>query len=213
MKENERAMKQGSRQPGMGGDASSQGYQNAWVKVKNINDIEKIQKEINEMGFGAHSLSDIRNQMKKQLFIVQAVLGAIGAISLLVAALGITNTMYMSIYERTREIGIIKVLGCYLSDVRKIFLLESGMIGFIGGVSGILLSFLLSTLLNIIIPGYMNAGQPSPMEEESKMVLSVIPLWLSVFAVSFAVFVGLISGYFPSRRAMRLSALDAIKNE
>jgi len=212
IKDNERIEKSAGYSSG-GRQSSRKGYDRALVKVKNINDVEVIQKKINEMGYGAYSLADIRKEMQKSLGIVQAVLGAIGAISLLVAALGITNTMYMSIYERTREIGIIKVLGCYLKDVRKIFLTEAGMIGFLGGVTGILLSYGISFVINIISSGFMNS-MGDPMAQDTKVPgLSIIPVWLALFAVLFAVLVGLVAGYLPSRRAMRLSALEAIRSE
>lgn len=212
IKDNERVERSAGYSSG-GRQGSRKGYDRALVKVKDINNVEAIQKKINEMGYGAYSLADIRKEMQKSLAIVQAVLGAIGAISLLVAALGITNTMYMSIYERTKEIGIIKVLGCYLKDVRKIFLTEAGMIGFLGGVTGILLSYGISFVINIISSGFMNS-MGGPMDQNAKAPgLSIIPIWLALFAVLFAVLVGLVAGYLPSRRAMRLSALEAIKSE
>lgn len=157
------------------------------------------------MGYSAYSLADARNEMKKTLAVVQAILGAIGAISLLVASLGITNTMYMSIYERTREIGIFKVLGCYLKDIRGMFLLEAALIGFFGGTIGIGFSYGISAIINTVAVGVM--------PEMGDSSISVIPLWLALAAVGVAVLVGLIAGYFPSKRAMKLSALDAIKNE
>lgn len=144
---------------------------------------------------------------------IQAVLGGIGAISLLVAALGITNTMIMSIYERTREIGVMKVLGCLLTDIRQLFLWEAGIIGFTGGITGLLLSIGASLLLNRFggsLGGFLGGGsgpdgQPLP--------ISVIPLWLSCSSVGFATLVGLVSGFAPANRAMKLSALEAIRSE
>ena len=79
---------------------------------------------------------------------VQAVLGGIGAVSLFVAAIGIANTMMMSIYERTKEIGVMKVLGCDMGNIRSMFLIESGFIGFMGGVLGALLSYGVSVIVN-----------------------------------------------------------------
>jgi ABC-type antimicrobial peptide transport system permease subunit len=185
-------------------------YQQVKVKVKNMKDVQKVQKEINEMGYGASSLADILNSMEETSNTMQAVLGGIGAISLFVAALGITNTMIMSIYERTREIGVMKVLGCLLGDIRGMFLIEAGIIGFMGGVVGILLSYLASYLLNFFarngLGGGIIGGGPSG-------TISVIPVWLSAAALGFATFVGLISGFMPARRAMKLSALEAIKTE
>lgn len=189
----------------MGRSSQNSSYETVLVKVTDVNKVEEVQNKIKEKGFGAYSLADARNQMKKSLAVVQAVLGAIGAISLLVASLGITNTMYMSIYERTREIGILKVLGCYLRDIRGMFLVEAGLIGFFGGAIGIGVSYAISALINTI------AG--SVMPEMAGSSISVIPLWLALAAVLVAVLVGLIAGYFPSRRAMKLSALEAIKNE
>ena len=89
--------------------------------------------------------------MKKQFAMVQAVLGGIGAVSLFVAAIGIANTMMMSIYERTKEIGVIKVLGCSLRNIKQMFLLEAAFIGFIGGLVGNILSFLISFVINAIV--------------------------------------------------------------
>jgi putative ABC transport system permease protein len=189
---------------------SKDGYQNAMVKVKDIKNVKKIQDKIKEMGFGAFSLTDILDSMQKTSAGIQAILGGIGAVSLLVAAIGIANTMIMSIYERTREIGVMKVLGAELSDIKRLFLFEAGLIGFAGGVVGIGFSLLISFILN-------NAGLSlfmnffGPMGDGSK--ISVIPLWLMLSSVVFATLIGLISGYYPARRAMKLSALEAIKTE
>jgi putative ABC transport system permease protein len=184
-------------------------YQQVKVKAKNIDVVESIQKKINEMGYGTNSLGDMLKNMQKQSATMQAVLGGIGAISLFVAALGITNTMIMSIYERTREIGVMKVLGCLLSDIRNMFLFEAGVIGFSGGIAGLLFSYGASYVLNKFAGGLFGGGR-APGEEN---IISVIPVWLALAALGFATLVGLISGFMPARRAMKLSALEAIKSE
>lgn len=190
----------------------NQGYQQILVKVEDINDVTKVSKKINEMGYGAQSLADILKSMQKTAGTIQAVLGGIGAISLLVAALGITNTMIMSIFERTREIGIMKVLGCLLKDIRRLFLLEAGMIGFMGGIVGLLLSIGASSLLNLVGGGILGGGGP-PGPNGERTAISVIPMWLAFSSIGFATLVGLVSGFYPARRAMKLSALEAIKTE
>jgi len=207
MKENQRA--QGGS-GGRGGAQSFDTYQQAKVKVKNINDVQEVQKKINEMGYGAYSLVDILKGMQETSATLQAVLGGIGAISLLVAALGITNTMIMSIYERTREIGVMKVLGCLLGDLRNMFLFEAGLIGFIGGVAGILFSYAASYVLNKYAGGLFGGGYYMGGGGE---MISVIPLWLALAALVFSTLVGLVSGFMPARRAMKLSALEAIRTE
>jgi putative ABC transport system permease protein len=190
-----------------------EGYERLLVKVANIKDVDKIQSQIKEMELGTHSLSDIRKSMQKTSTTAQTVLGGIGAISLLIAAIGITNTMVMSIYERTREIGIMKVLGCELGDIKRLFLFEAAMIGLIGGIIGIALSYGASALINYVGGGFMNnAGiYMGPGDEPNK--ISVIPVWLAFASIAFGMLIGLISGLYPARRAMKLSALDAIRTE
>ncbi len=207
MKENERAQStDGVRY----GSNRQEGYQQVKVKVKNINDVQKVQDQIKEMGYGAYSLTDILKSMQETSSTMQAVLGGIGAISLLVAALGITNTMIMSIYERTREIGVMKVLGCMLGDIRNLFLFEAGLIGLLGGITGLAFSYGASALLNRFAAGGLLGGIGYG---GGQSVISVIPVWLALASLGFATLVGLISGFMPARRAMKLSALEAIKTE
>lgn len=208
---NQRGQQNGGNRGGGGFSDIQQGYEMAKVKVKNINDVDNVQKQIKEMGFGTYSLADIRESMQKTSQTVQMVLGAIGAVSLLVASLGITNTMVMSIYERTREIGVMKVLGCELSNIRSIFLLEAGAIGFLGGVAGMGLSYGASGILNYFASRSENMGMFMPIGDG--MRISVIPPWLALSSIVFAMVIGLVSGLYPARRAMKLSALEAIKTE
>ena len=184
-------------------------YDQIQVKVEHIRDVEGVQDKIRAMGLTPRSIIDMVREMQNALRIIQAVLGGIGAIAFFVAALGITNTMIMSIYERTREIGVMKVLGCKLNDIRNLFLFESAMIGLFGGAIGLLLSEGLSFLLNTFLGPMMGGDMPGA----GPTTISVIPLWLAVLAVAFSTMVGLISGYFPARRAMKISALQAIKTD
>lgn len=188
---------------------TQQGYQSAMVKVKNIDDVEMVQKKIKEMGFEAYSLTDYLKQMQKSARTIQLVLGGIGAISLLVAALGITNTMVMSIYERTREIGIMKVIGASLGDIKRLFLFEAGTIGFMGGLLGLGFSELTSLALNSFAGKFMT----DMIAVSGNSRISIIPIWLAIFVLLFSTFVGLISGFYPARRAMKLSPIEAIKTE
>lgn len=205
---------QTQRQQGM--MSTQQGYQQALVKVKDMKDVEPVREKIKALGFGTSALTDVLKGMQDTSRTIQMVLGGIGAISLLVAALGITNTMVMSIYERTREIGIMKVLGCELRDIRTLFLMEAGFIGFLGGVSGVLFSAGASFLLNRFgggVFGSLGGGGMMDPGAAAQTNISVIPVWLMLASVAFATIVGLVSGFYPAGRAMRLSALEAIKTE
>lgn len=177
-------------------------YNRIYVSVDSMEHVKEVQQAITQMGYQADSNAEWVESMQKQFANVQAVLGGIGAVSLFVAAIGITNTMMMSIYERTKEIGVMKVLGCDLRNIQTLFLLEAGFIGFIGGTIGLVLSEGISVVINKLIE---QSGNTSMM--------SYIPPWLAALSVVFAVVVGMAAGFFPSLRAMRLSPLAAIRNE
>ena len=166
------------------------------------------------MGLQAQSNAEYVEATQKQFQTIQAVLGGIGAVSLFVASIGIANTMMMSIYERTKEIGIIKVLGCSLGNIRTLFLLEAAFIGFIGGLLGLILSYGISAIINKILgSGSSAAMDMMAMGSSTNSSISVIPLWLSFLALGFAVLVGIVAGFLPAIRAMKLSPLSAIKTE
>ncbi len=188
-------------------------YGNVLVKCADISQVGQVEKDIKAMGYSTYSMESIRSSMEKEARQKQLMLGGLGAISLFVAALGITNTMIMSISERTREIGIMKALGCFVRDIRVSFLAEAGAIGLLGGVIGCVVSFLISVIINLF-----GLGPPSL----STLLVaafgmgttrtSVIPWWLFLFAVVFSVAIGLVSGYYPANKAVRISALEAIKS-
>jgi len=184
-------------------------YQNINVKVNDMKNVGDVQQTIKDMGHEAYSLNDQLESMKQIAGTIQAALGGIGAISLIVAAIGITNTMIMSIYERTREIGVMKVIGASIKDIKRLFLLESALIGLSGGIFGIINSYILSFIINKLAPSlgnFLGGGGGATK-------LSIIPIWLVFAALAFSAFVGIISGYYPARRAMNLSALEAIRSE
>lgn len=181
-------------------------YSSAQVKVNDLENVETVTNQIRELGFQTYSNAEYLESMKKQLAMIQAVLGGIGAVSLLVAAIGIANTMMMSIYERTKEIGVIKVLGCSLKNIKQMFLLEAGFIGLLGGIIGNILSVLMSFVINQVAGGM---GESMGLSQK----ISYVPVWLVLASMAFAVFVGMAAGYFPALRAMKLSPLAAIRNE
>lgn len=180
-------------------------YSQLIVNVDSMDNVTDVQTQLTNMGYETNSNAQWIESDQQTMGYVQAVLGGIGAVSLFVAAIGITNTMMMSIYERTKEIGVMKVLGCDLRNIRSLFLLEAGFIGFIGGVIGLILSYSISIVINRI------ASQASEYMNMSS--ISYIPLWLTAVSLVFAVFVGMAAGFFPALRAMRLSPLAAIRTE
>lgn len=178
-------------------------YNELDVNVNSMDNVMEVQNYLTDLGYEAYSNAEWVESNQKSMAAIQAVLGGIGAVSLFVAAIGITNTMMMSIYERTKEIGVMKVLGCDLRNIRSLFLLEAGFIGFIGGIIGLVLSFTISAIINKL----------AQAAEEYMSGISFIPIWLALLSLIFAVLVGMIAGFFPARRAMKLSPLAAIRNE
>jgi len=177
----------------------SKKYSTVLVKCKDIKDVKAVKTAIQDMGYGTYSLQDAVEMAEKSTQNVQYLLGAIGGVALLVAAIGIMNTMMMSIFERTKEIGIIKVLGCRIDNIAGLFLTESAYIGLFGGAMGLLLSFGVSLLLNQLLA--------------SSGLRSIIPAYLAFGAVGFSIIVALAAGMYPAIRAMKLSPLAAIRNE
>jgi len=202
---------------GTGGSGSGSGnrrnqgpqYSNAVVKFADIRSVEQGIEDIRSLGYNAYGLAESLREMQNMTDSLQLLLGAIGAVSLFVAAIGISNTMVMSIYERTREIGIMKVIGASIKDIKRLFLLEAALIGIFGGFFGAGLSLAVSKVINTVGIPFFDRMVYGANDSD----ISAIPAWLCLFALGFSAFIGLFSGYFPARRATKLSALTAIRTE
>ncbi|MGL5439987.1 MAG: ABC transporter permease [Filifactoraceae bacterium] len=184
-------------------------YEQVKIYVEDIDKVKEIGEYLKEQGYQTYSLNDMLETMQETARMIQAVLGGIGAISLLVAALGITNTMIMSIYERTKEIGVMKVIGSNLKDIKNLFLFEAAIIGLIGGFLGLVLSYIISFIMNTFLLGIISNALGGVSGEK----ISIIPIWLSLLALIFSTGIGVFSGYLPAKRAMNLSALESLRNE
>lgn len=200
----------------------SQAYDQVYVKVDELDNVSDVEEAIHEMGFeNTYSMNQQREEMQQQVLRSQMIFGGVAAVSLLVAAINIINTMTMAIYERTREIGVMKVLGCELKNIRTMFLMESSCIGFLGGVIGVVISVAVSFLLNNLSTLLAMSGQSLDLSGlmggmyygASATSVSVIPPWLMLAALVFATLVGLVSGILPANKAVRISALEAIRHD
>jgi putative ABC transport system permease protein len=194
-------------------DPNKDGYEMVVVIAEDREKVLDIANQINDMGFMAYTQLDFIQGVNSFFVVLQVIFGGVGGIALLVAAIGIANTMTMAMLERTREIGLMKAVGATNKDVLSIFLGESAGIGFIGGIGGVLLALLLGELINIFGSVYM-AGQSSPMMGGGAPGLSVsTPLWLILFALAFSTVIGLISGVYPAVQAASLVPVQALKVE
>ncbi|MDF2541268.1 MAG: hypothetical protein K0S47_986 [Herbinix sp.] len=182
-----------------------------WIWIDNV---EEVQKKLTEMGYQSSSLISNYKPLMEAADTMQMVLGALGAVAMLVSAISIANTMVMSIYERTKEIGIMKVLGCAVKDVRKLFLFEAALIGLLGGCIGISFGYGASWLINKFGQPIFKALMSSNyMYDLQNTQFSIIPIWLPPVSVGIAIIIGVLSGYFPARRATKIRAIEAMKTE
>lgn len=192
------------------------GYSQALVKVATSEQVLAVEQEILRRGFFAYSPRSMLQQMNVFFLVIQGIFGGIGAIALIVAAFGIANTMTMAIYERTREIGLMKAVGATNRDVMSVFLAEAGGIGFLGGIGGGLLGVGLGALIDLIAGTYLAAQavqQSGAAASDVNISLVHTPLWLPLFALIFATLVGIASGIYPAMRAAALSPVAALKYE
>ncbi|RFB28832.1 ABC transporter permease [Brevibacillus sp. VP] len=195
-------------------------YDSINVKVESREAVEQVIKDLQKIGYENYSSARQLAKLNKFFFVIQLVLGGIAAISLLVATIGIVNTMIMSILERTKEIGIMKVIGATVYNIRWLFLIESGSIGLIGGLTGLGLAYGAVAIINylgknndILDSIGMGMGGGMGPEEEVVTQIALVPPSLAIFAILFSVVIGLLAGILPAIRASRLSPLEAIRSQ
>ncbi len=191
---------------------SRDGYANVIVKVDDPANVLDVQAAIDAMGFNTSSQQQFLKEVNRQFLIVQGVLGGVGAIALLVAAFGIANTMTMAIYERTKEIGIMKAIGATNNDVLRIFLSEAGAIGFVGGLFGVGVGWGIGQVIQLVVVNMLLSSADRPPGEPMPSVV-VTPAWLMAFTLVFATLVGVVSGIYPALRAAGMKPLRALRTE
>jgi putative ABC transport system permease protein len=189
-----------------------EGYDTVYVKANSIDTVIDIADQINAMGFMASTPQQYVQGVNTTFIIMQVTFGGVGAIALLVAAIGIANTMTMAILERTREIGLMKAIGATNRDVLTIFLGEAAGIGFLGGLGGIAVGWLGGQLLNVAILVYLT-NQAAQQGGPPPGIAVFTPVWLLPFSLIFATLVGLASGLYPALRAATLMPVVALKYE
>jgi ABC-type antimicrobial peptide transport system permease subunit len=175
------------------------------VKCQSSESIPSVRDKLTGDGFSVSSLSETVDQANKIFDIVKIVLMLFGIIALIVSAIGMFNTMTITLLERTEEIGIMKSIGASDIVIYMIFVLESTIMGFLGGVLGIIIGFSEGKIFNLIInivASYLG-GQ--------KMDLFFSPLWFLGSIMFFSAFVGFITGIVPARRASRIDPLEALR--
>ena len=184
------------------------GYDMLVVRAVDQLSVPDVLETAESMSLEAQSLGTILELANRVLAVMQALLGSVGALALLVATLGVANTMMMAIYERTREIGVLKALGATNSEVRRMFTADAVLLGIIGGVVGVILGTLLGRLVDWIGHLYLESEGVLGIGQ-----MSIVPPWLAIGALIFAGFIGVLGGLYPAARAARLDPVVALKHE
>jgi putative ABC transport system permease protein len=182
-------------------------YDRAQVKVVSNEFLDQVEGELIEAGYRVTALSKTVEQASKIFQGIQVVLATFGGIALIVSAIGMFNTMTVTLLERTKEIGIMRTIGASPRDIKLLFVSESIVVGFLGGVSGIVMGVALGFTVNVLLN--LAASQFGGQAVQ----LFSFPLAFLTFIAVFSAAVGYLTGIFPARRASLLNPLDAIRYE
>jgi putative ABC transport system permease protein len=182
-------------------------YSSIEVRVTGPNQAPSVEDAVKKMGFNTYSLVDATRSMRQFFAILDLFLGIFGSLALVVASIGIINTLVMAILERRREIGIMKAIGASDDDVRSLFFAEAGAMGVFGGLFGVLLGWLIGRAINFGTNVYLHRQHFPPAE------IWFVPWWLVGGAITFAIVVSLLSGLYPAARASRLDPVQALRYE
>jgi putative ABC transport system permease protein len=191
----------------MSGDTSKPTYIALTVRAKSPKDVAAIETAIKNLGFSAFSLLDAARSLRIVFAVFDLFLLLFSSLALTVASLGIINTLVMAVLERRREIGILKALGATDRDVKSLFFAEAGAMGFLGGIFGVLLGWLIGQALNLGTTIYLKR------QELPGVKISFVPWWLVLLSITFAVAVSLIAGLYPASRAAKLNPVEALRYE
>jgi putative ABC transport system permease protein len=175
------------------------------IKVAAKTDIEAVRTSVIDQGFIVSSLSDTLEQADKVFKILQIILALFGLVALVVSAIGMFNTMTITLLERINEIGIMRSIGASQGDIMLMFMIEALLMGFLGGVGGITIGYLGGELanlsLNILAKNF--GGQA--------MNVFYRPMWFIAFIMIFSSVIGLMTGFYPARKAAKINPLDALR--
>lgn len=177
------------------------------VILKEVNTMASVRKEIETLGFRTNSTSDTVKQIESLFVNLRLVLGVLGLVALGVAALGMFNTLTVSLLERTREIGGMKTMGMVSEEVQDLFLAEAMIMGLSGGIGGLTLGYLVGKGLSLAV------SIVAVTQGQGYLDLAYIPLNFTIFILITSFIVGVVTGIYPAQRAKKISALNALRYE
>lgn len=182
-------------------------YESLTVRLKDAVDVKSAEDAIKNMGYGAFSLLDATRSLQLVFAVFDLLLGIFGSLALVVASLGIINTLVMAILERRREIGVLKALGAADRDVQRLFFAEAGAMGLLGGVLGVAIGWLIGRAINLGTDIYLSRQQLPSIK------VAAVPWWMVALAIAFSIGVSLAAGIYPASRAAKLNPVEALRYE
>ena len=182
------------------------GYNAVKIETNSIGDVSAVQNDLNNLNYKTSSNESTTKDINKNFNNITLMLSILGVIVLIVAAIGIINTMIMAVHERTKSIGVMKSLGASSFDILSMFLFQSTIIGFIGSIIGSLISFGLFKLISYSVE------QILLKQGFSLSLLSNIPWWLIVATIAFSVIISLLAGIYPAVKASKLDPIEALRH-
>lgn len=182
-------------------------YDSLTVRVSGATKVKDAEAAIKRMGFAAYSVLDASQTLQQVFDVFDIFLLIFGSLALVVASLGVINTLVMAILERRREIGILKALGAADRDVSRLFFIEAGAMGLLGGILGTAMGWLISRAINFGTDVYLARRSLPPI------AVSAVPWWMVGLAILFSIIVSLVAGMYPASRAARLDPVQALRYE
>lgn len=182
-------------------------YSQIKMVVNNPNELSSARRQIEAMGYVTRSVADTVQQINSLFATAKTILALLGFMALAVAALGMFNTLTVSLMERTREVGLMKAMGMKSSEIRELFLSESLIMGLGGGIFGLALGFVLGKLLGLALSLF------SVIKGVGMVDVSYIPLPFVLMVIFLSLVIGIVTGFYPARRATKISALNALRYE
>jgi len=182
-------------------------YSRLKVEVDSQDKIEQLRERVESMGYTTEYIGDTITQINQVFNIFKVAMAGFGAIAMIVAALGMFNTLTISLLERIREVGLLKAMGMQRKDIQRLFLSEAMLIGISGGVFGIMFGYVLGILLNKALNLVALSAGASPI------CFFYTPWLFALMMGFFSIFVGVITGLYPAKRAVKINALDALRYE
>jgi putative ABC transport system permease protein len=187
------------------GTSQYQKYTSATALVKEDREPAEVKEALNEAGYPTQTAKDLQNLLFTIVNVLQGIVAGFGVLALIASVFGIINTQYISVLERTQQIGLMKALGMRSKDVAKLFRYEAAWIGFLGGVIGAVFAWAVGTTLNPWISEQLSLG-------DGNYLLVFQPLPIILLIVSLMI-IAVVAGFFPARKAAKLDPIEALRTE